>query len=170
MSGSVVLSLSPTQGGNVSWSVDGTALSSGASVTWDTTTVTNGSHLVVAIVQYAGYTVAYSRTFQVSQTTVSFTSATITESAGTYTATVGAASANGILRVAATLDGVAVATLTAPNVCTDTTGAACVSTGPNGYGFSGTVASGSHVLLVTATDGASNTLSTQLRLTVTDVP
>jgi hypothetical protein len=173
VSGVVQLSLSVDQGtaSTITWTVDGVAIGTGATVGWTTTSVPDGSHVVVAQVQtVSNYAVTLSRTFQVRQTTVSFTSATAVEVAGVFTAIVGAQSVNGILRVDATLDGVALGSLAAPNACVDPTGAACASTGLNGYSFSGSVASGLHVVVVTATDGIGNSLGTQLRLTVIDVP
>jgi len=173
VSGVVQLSLSADQGtSTITWTVDGsTTIGTGATVSWDTTSLANGSHVVVAQVQAtANYSVYVSRTFQVAQTTVSFTSETISESAGLFTAVVGAQSANGIVRVAATLDGVVLGSLAAPNTCVGTTGLACATSGLNGYGFGGSVGSGQHVVVVTATDGIGNQLATQLRLTVTDVP
>lgn len=172
VSGAVQLSLSVDQTtSTINWTVDGVALASGATVTWDTTAVADGSHVVVAQIQtISDYSVYVRRTFQVMQTPVSFTSATISESAGLVTAIVGAQSANGIVRVSATLDGVVLGSLAAPNACVDTTGVACISTGPNGYGFGGTVASGQHIVVVTATDGLGKQLGTQLIVTVTDVP
>jgi hypothetical protein len=171
VSGTVQLSLSSSQGtSTIAWTVDGVTLVSGTTASWDTTAVTNGSHVIIAQVQAAGYYVNVSRTIQVMQTTVSFTSEVISESAGAFTAIVGAQSVNGILRVDASLDGVAIGSLAAPNSCVDPTGAACASTGPNAYTFTGRVGSGQHVVLVTATDGIGNALGTQLRLNVTDVP
>ena len=173
VSGTVQLSLSTADPGgtlSVNWTVDGATLASGDTVPWDTTTVANGSHRVAARLQFLGYYIDLSRTFQVRQTTVTFSSATVSESAGVFTALVGAQSANGIVRVDASLDGVAFGTLAARNVCLDGTGAACVTSGPNGYSFRGTVGSGAHVVVVTATDGIGNSLGTQLRFTVTDVP
>ena len=175
VSGSVQLGLSSTTTAAVSWTVDGTALNTGSAlttvnlgtpVTWDSTTVANGSHVVVALLQFNGYTLSLSRTFQVSQTTVSFNGATISVSSGVYNAITGAASTNGIVLVSATLDGVAIGSLTAPNACLDSTGVACATTGPNGYNFTGAAGSGSHVIVITATDGAGKRLSTQLPFTV----
>ncbi len=172
VSGAVQLFLSVDEGtATINWTVDGVAIGTGAIVSWDTTSVANGSHVIVAQIQSVlKYTVSVNRTIQVTQTPVSFTSATISESAGAFTAVVGAQSVNGILHVDATLDGVALGTLGAPNACTDPTGAACATTGPNGYSFSGTVGSGAHVVVVTATDGIGKNLGIQLRLNVTDVP
>jgi hypothetical protein len=172
VSGTVQLSLSTDPGtATVSWTVDGTALAAtGAAVSWNTTTFTDGGHVVIAQLQSTGYVVNVTRTFQTKQSTVSFTSATISESAGVFTAVVGAQSANGILGVSATLDGVAIGTLAAPNSCVDPNSAVCTAVGPYDYAFSGSVGSGAHVVVVTATDGIGNTLGTQLRLTVTDVP
>ncbi len=172
VSGVVQLSLSADQGtSTVAWTVDGTSIGSGATVNWDTTRVADGSHVVVAQIQsIAKYSIGISRTFQVMQTPVNFTSATISESAGVFTAIVGPQSVNGIVRVDATLDGVAIGSLAAPNTCLDPTGAACVATGANGYVFTGTVASGLHVVVVTATDGIGRNLGSQLSLNVTDVP
>ncbi len=172
VSGVAHLSLSVDQGtSTVNWTVDGVALGSGATVAWDTTVFANGNHAVVAQIQTTlNYSVYVARTIQVVQSPVSFTSSTITESAGLFTAIVGAQSVNGILRVDATLDGVAVGSLAAPNACVDSTSGACAATGPNGYGFGGNVTSGQHVVVVTATDGIGRQLGIQLRLNVTDVP
>ena len=172
VSGLVQLSLDSDQGtSTVAWTVDGVSLGSGATVGWDTTRYTDGSHVVVAQIQaVAKYVVNLTRTFQVAQTPVSFTSATISESAGLYSAVVGAQSVNGIVRVDATLDGTAIGSLAAPNACLDPTSAFCLAGGANAYGFGGSVASGLHVVVVTATDGLGRNLGTQLRVTVTDVP
>jgi hypothetical protein len=173
VSGNVQLFLSADEGtSTIVWTVDGAVIGSGAVVGWDTTTVGNGNHVVAAQVQSpSAYVINVSSTFKVAQTTVSFTSEAISESAGVFTAIVGAQSANGIVRIDAALDGVAVGSLAAPNTCLDPTGVACAAAGlNNGYTFSGSVASGSHVVVVTATDGIGNSLQTQLRLNVTDVP
>jgi len=172
VSGTVQLALSSDPGTTtVTWAVDGVLFGTGVTVPWDTTSVANGSHVVVARLQFpSNYFVDLTRTFQVNQTTVSFTSQAVSESVGQYFAIVGAQSVNGILRVDATLDGVAVGSLAAPDACLDPSGAACVSTGLNGYAFGGPVGSGPHVVVVTATDGIGNSLGTQLRFTVTDVP
>lgn len=173
VSGAVQLSLSTAQGSNtVSWTVDGRTIGSGAAVTWDTTSFADGNHVVVAQIQsVAKYTLTATRTFQVAQSPVRFTSATITETAGLFIATVGAQSANGIQHVDGTLDGMALGSLGTPNACVgDPSGAACATTGSNGYMFRGTLGSGQHTVVVTATDGVGRALGTQLRLTVTDVP
>ena len=173
MSGAVQLALSfPPSFNTIDWTVDGVAIGSGVTVAWDTTSVANGSHLVRARLNAVAnsYVVDVTRTFQVSQTTVRFNGATASESLGAFTAITGAQSVNGIIHVDATLDGVVLGTLTAPNACLDSTGVACATTGPNGYQFTGTVVGGSHVIVFKATDGAANSLSTQVPLTVTDVP
>jgi hypothetical protein len=167
VSGTVQLALDTTTAATtVSWTVDGTSIGTGATVSWDTTTVANGSHSVVATLAFSGYTIYVTRTFQVSQTTVSFSSATVSVSNGVFTALVGPQSTNGIVRVDATIDGVALGSLLAPNACLDPTGVACATSGSNGYQFTGAVGSGAHIIVVTATDGAGNQLATQLRFTV----
>jgi len=174
VSGVVMLSLSSAQDptATIGWLADGVAIGTGTTVSWDTTSLANGSHVVTALVQTdSNYSVVtVTRTFQTKQTTVSFITPTIAESAGALTAIAGAQSVNGIVSVAATLDGVAIGSLAVPNGCLDYTGVACASSGPNGYSFSQTVGSGAHVVVITATDGIGNSLGTQLRLTVTDVP
>ena len=171
VSGTVQLSLSSDPGtSTVNWTVDGVAIGTGATVSWDTTGVANGSHLVVANVQtISDYAINLSRTFQVTQSAISFPSAAISESAGAFTSLIVPQSTNGIQRVSATFDGIAAGTLATPNACTDPTYVACAAA-LNAYAFDGTVNSGQHVLVVTATDGAGNSLGIQLRLTVTDVP
>ena len=167
VSGAVQLALSSDPGATtITWSADGTVLGTGTPLSWDTTTVANGSHVVVALLQFSGYTISLNRTFLVGQTTVSFNNATVSQTGGVFTALLGAQSTNGIVRVDATLDGVAVGSLTATNACLDSTGVACATSGPNGYQFTGSAASGAHIVIVTATDGAGNHLSTQLRFTV----
>lgn len=170
VSGVVQLSLSADQGtSTINWTADGASLGSGPTVSWNTLPDGNGSHNVVAQIQSVGkYYTNVTRTFQTLQSPISFTSATVTESAGLLYAIVGVQSANGILRVDATLDGAAVGTLAAPNTCIAPVN--CATAAPNGYGFGSLVGSGSHVVVVTATDGTGNTLGTLLRLTVTDVP
>jgi hypothetical protein len=156
----------------VTWTVDGTTLGSGAiTQAWDTTTVANGNHTVLAHLAFTNnnYTLDVSRTFAVAQTTVTFTGSSATESLGALTAIAGAASPNGIIRMDAALDGVAFGTLAAPNACLDPTGAACASTGPNGYQFTGTVTGGNHTITFTATDGVGHSLGTQVRIAVSDV-
>jgi hypothetical protein len=157
----------------IDWSVDGTALGSGTTdQPWNTATLANGSHTVLAHLSFVNnaYTLDVTRTFQVTQRTVTFNGPAATEVLGALTAIAGAASPNGIIRMDAALDGVALGSLAAPNACLDPTGAACVSTGPNAYQFTGTVASGNHVVTFTATDGVGQSLGTQIRLAVTDVP
>ena len=170
LSGTVRLSLSADQGtSTVNWTADGNAIGSGATVSWNTTALAAGAHTVVAQVQSIGkYAVNLSRTFQVAQSPIAFTSATVTESGGVLSAIVGVQSPNGILKVDATLDGTTIGTLAARNSCIAPVD--CATAAPNGYGFGSAVGSGPHVVVVTATDGTGGTLGTQLRLTVTDVP
>jgi hypothetical protein len=172
LSGSVQLSISSDPGSVFqSWMVDGTTIGNGIPFTWDTTTVTNGSHVVVARLQFlSSYYVDLTRTVQVNQTTVSFNNATFAEANGLYTGFVGAQSVNGIIRVDATFDGAPLGTLAAPNACLDPTGAACVSAGLNAYAFGSSTTNGAHVIVITATDGIGNSLAIQLRRTVTDAP
>jgi len=164
LSGSVQLTLSTDPGAStITWTADGTTLGTGVPLTWASSSVANGSHVIGARLQFAAnYYYDISRTFQVTQTTVSFTGATVSQTSGMYTAITGAQSANGIVRVDATLDGVAVGSLTVPNACLDSTGAACATAGLNGYQFTGTAATGTHVVVFTATNGIGNHLSTQV--------
>jgi uncharacterized protein (DUF1778 family) len=156
VSGSVKLSLSgstPWQG--VTWYADlrriGAGTGVGSPVTWTTNTETNGAHLILAKVQVApdSYT-EVRRSVQVSNSNLAI-NASVSGSTGTVLVDVRASSQFGIARVEAKLDGVAIASLTAPNACSR------YCSGANDvYRFTVNATqagSGSHTMLLTATDG-----------------
>ncbi len=175
VSGAVKLSIgSATAYPTVTWYSDLRLLGSGGAgvgnaLTWNTSTETNSAHLVLAKVQVA--TDSYleiRRTVSVSNANLAV-SAGVSGTTGTITVDVSASSQFGIARVEAALDGVSVGSLTAPNACASRM--ACSSN--NLYRFSLNAAaagSGSHSMLVTATDSANNSKSTTVLVPISNLP
>ena len=174
-SGSVKLSLSSaTAYTGVTWYTDlrliGSGTGVGNPVTWNTAAETNGSHLILAKIQVApdSYT-EVRRTVSVSNSNIAV-NAGVSGTTGTINVDVTASSQFGIARVEAVFDGVSIGSLTTPNACSSRMG--CGSTN-NVFRFSinaATAGSGSHTMLVTATDSASNSKSTTVQVPISNLP
>ncbi|MCX7241265.1 MAG: Ig-like domain-containing protein [Burkholderiales bacterium] len=174
-SGSVKLSLSSTTAyTGVTWYTDlrliGSGTGVGNPVTWNTATETNGSHLILAKIQVApdSYT-EVRRTVSVSNSNIAV-NAGVSGTTGTINVDVTASSQFGIARVEAVFDGVSIGSLTTPNACSSRMG--CGSTN-NVFRFSinaSTAGSGSHTMLVTATDSANNSKSTTVQVPISNLP
>ena len=174
-SGSVKLSLSSTTAyTGVTWYTDlrliGSGTGVGNPVTWNTATETNGSHLILAKIQVApdSYT-EVRRTVSVSNSNIAV-NAGVSGTTGTINVDVTASSQFGIARVEAVFDGVSIGSLTTPNACSSRMG--CGSTN-NVFRFSINAAatgSGSHSILVTATDSAGNSKSTTVQVPISNLP
>ena len=168
LAGSVQFTLSgPTAGAPVSWYVDLMQIGSArpaTSVTWNSAGATNGTHLVTARVQVsASNSVEIRRTVSVANSPISFLSVTLPSFARPpFNVDVRVASlAASIASVSATLDGAPWGTLNSP------------SSSPDTYSFTfqvGSVASGSHTMVVTAIDQAGNSLQRTIPLDVSNPP
>ena len=176
VSGAVKLSLSSASAyPTVTWYSDLRLVGTGGAgvgnpLTWSTSTETNGSHLILAKVQVAtdSYT-EIRRTVSVSNSNLAV-SAGVSGTTGSINVDVSASSQFGIARVEATFDGASIGSLTAPNACSSRMG--CGSSN-NVYRFSvnaTTAGSGSHTMVVTATDSASNTKSATVLVPISNLP
>ena len=175
VSGSVKLSLSSTSAyPNVTWYTDlrliGSGTGVGNSVTWNTSSETNSTHLILAKVQVAtdSYT-EIRRTVSVSNSNIAV-SAAASGTTGTINVDVTASSQFGIARVEAALDGASLGSLTTPNACSSRLG--CSSTN-NVFRFSinaASAGSGTHSVLVTATDSAGNSKTTTVTVPISNLP
>lgn len=173
VSGSVKLSLSgSTAWQGVSWYADLRSLGKGSGVgsplTWTTNTETNGAHLILARVQVApdSYT-EVRRSVQVSNSNLAI-NASVSGSTGTVLVDVRASSQFGIARVEAKFDGVAIGSLTAPNACSR------YCSGANDvyrFTINATQAgSGSHTMLLTATDGNGGSKTINQAVPIANLP
>lgn len=173
LSGAAQLSLSGTVVGAVTWYVDlqllgGGGSGAGAPRTWDTTQVVNGSHLLVARIQTSA--LAFDEVRRV--VTVANPAVTLSASAsgttGTIAVDVRALSPFGISSVTATFDGAGAGSLTAPNACSSHCG------GTNDiYRFTVDAAvagSGSHTMVVSASDAAGNSRQITVPVPVSNPP
>lgn len=176
LSGTVTLSLSGyTPGMQVAWYLDQAEIGSGASVSWDSTKVTNGSHLVTAWLEVAGKVSEIRRTVAVANSEITLSANTAPSPSAEAglglrwtQLDVSANSPRGIASVAATLDGRPIGVLTSANACT---GLACSVL--NIYRFfieNKTFISGEHVAVVTATDGAGATRQITVNVQIANPP
>ncbi len=174
VSGSVKLSLGGTSSyAKVSWYADlrliGTGTGLGNPVTWNTSTQTNGAHLILAKIEVA--TDSYSevrRSVLVSNSNLAV-SASVSGTTGTITVDTSASSQFGIARVEATFDGASLGTLTAPNACSSKFGCGAAN---NVFRFTvnaTTAGSGNHTMVVTATDTAGNSKSTTVQVPISNL-
>jgi hypothetical protein len=155
---------------SVQWFADLRLIGNGSSaigngIAWDTTTQTNGSHLVLARVQTTPDTyVELRRTLSVSNANLAVTTA-VTGS----TLKVLATSNLGIRSVTVTLDGVPFGSLTAPNACfARNNGCSGVF---DAYQFVASgAATGSHTWVATATDTAGTSRQESVTFTVSNPP
>ncbi|MEY4750725.1 MAG: hypothetical protein RIQ60_2939 [Pseudomonadota bacterium] len=154
----------------VTWYVDLTQIGSGRTLNWNSASVTNASHLLMARVQQAdGSTLELRRTVSVSNSAISL-GTTVSGSTGNILVDVRANSPFGISSVSGAFDGAPATTLTAPNAC----GAQCSGAGHEDlYRFTlDAVAarSGSHTLVVTALDGSGATKQLTVAVPVSNAP
>lgn len=173
LEGTVQLSLTGTVSGNVSWYADLVLLGNGASaagngIAWNTTTASNGQHLLVARIQTG--TSAFQevrRTVTVSNSSITLSS-TVSGTTGTISVDVRASSTFGITRVSGTLDAGLPTILTSPNACSR------FCTGTNDvYRFTvnaATAGSGNHTLTVSATDGSGSSRQVSVAVPVSNAP
>ena len=173
LSGTVKLSLTGTVTGAVEWYADLRLLGSGNaadgnSINWNTVGVTNGEHQLLARIQPAsGSAIDVRRTVTVSNSTVTL-NATVSGTTGTINVDVRATSTTGITAVSAKFDGVEAGTLTQPNACSRFCG------GSNDV-FRFTVdaaraGSGSHSMVITATDASGGTRSVTVEVPISNAP
>ena len=175
VSGAVSLSLASSSAyPAVSWYTDlrliGSGTGVGNPVSWNSATETNGSHLILAKIQVApdSYT-EVRRTVSVSNSNIAV-NAGVSGTTGTINVDVTASSQFGIARVEAVFDGVAIGSLTSPNACASRMGCGSAN---NVFRFSinaATAGSGSHSMLITATDSAGNSKSTTVLVPVSNLP
>ena len=173
LSGTVKLSLTGTVTGAVEWYADLRLLGSGNaadgnSINWNTVGVTNGEHQLLARIQPAsGSAIDVRRTVTVSNSTVTL-NATVSGTTGTINVDVRATSTTGITAVSAKFDGVAAGTLTQPNACSR------FCSGANDlYRFTVDAAragSGSHSMVITATDASGGTRSVTVDVPISNAP
>lgn len=172
LEGSVQLSLTGTVSGSVSWYMDlvllGNGSGTGNTLTWNTTTASNGQHLLVARIQTG--TNAYQeirRTVTVSNSSITL-SATASGTTGTINVDVRATSTFGITRVSGSFDNGPPTVLTSPNACSR------FCSGANDvYRFTVDAAaagSGNHSLVVTALDGSGSTRQLTVAVPVSNAP
>ena len=178
LSGTATLSLSGSNAySSVSWYVDlrliGTTTSTGATnnvgnpITWNTSTETNSTHLVLARVQTAtdSYT-EVRRTLNVANSNLAL-SATVSASTGTINIDASASSQYGIARVEGSFDGATSTSLTEPNACSR-----FCSTN-NLYRFSinaATAGSGSHTMVLTAIDSQGARKTVTVAVPISNLP
>ncbi len=173
-SGAVKLSLSSTSAyPTVTWYTDlrliGSGTGVGNPVTWNTSTETNSSHLILAKIQVApdSYT-EIRRTVSVSNSNLAL-GAGVSGTTGTINVDVSASSQFGIARVEAAFDGASIGSLTAPNACSLRIG--CISNNVFRFSVNGaTAGSGSHSMVVTVTDSAGNSKSTTVQVPISNLP
>jgi hypothetical protein len=172
VSGNVTLSIA---GGNtyseVQWFVDLTSIGTssagpGYSIVLNASTLTEGSHLILAQLESSPDSYLQIRLTMQAQNPEVTVNASVSGTSGTVSLNVSATSASGIVSVSATLDGNSLGTLTAPN-CTHP------GCGNAGYQFSinATAAgSGTHTVSVEATDGNGVSASQTFQVTFNDPP
>lgn len=173
LSGSVNLSLSGTVAGAVTWYQDlqllGSAsqTSSGA-LTWNTTGVPNGTHLLLARIQTG------TNTFQEVRRSVEVRNSAVTLSAsvsgvtGTINVDARATSVNGLSQLSATLDGQPLGTLNQPNACSRfCSGTNDVWRFPINAASTG---SGAHTVVLNAVDLAGDSKSLTVSVPISNAP
>ncbi|MFZ4651475.1 MAG: PKD domain-containing protein [Rubrivivax sp.] len=169
LSGTVQLSLSKAVVGTVTWFVDLRQIGVAPSVSWATTGVTNGSHLLVARVQ-PGTDSAYEirRTVTVANSSITV-STQVSGTTGIIAVDAIPSSPFGITRVSATFDGVDAGTLTAPNACSSRFG--CSTNNAYRFNVDAAVAkSGNHTMVFTVTDGSGATQTASVPVPVNNPP
>ena len=157
---------------SVTWFCDTVQVGKGTGVgnglNWNTTTTANGQHLILAVVTLAGgSTLSVRQSVNVSNSNLAV-SASASGTTGTIAINVTASSNFPITTVSATLDGISLGLLTAPNACSKY----CSGTN-NLYQFtinSVSAGSGAHSVVVTATDNSGSSKITTLALTISNPP
>ncbi len=173
LAGDVRLSLDGRVGGTVEWFVNLVRLGSGSAgvgspLVWRTSSVANGSHLLLARIQTSpGVFQEVRRTVEVGNPTIGL-AATVSGTSGLIRVDVSATSGSGISQVTARFDGADAGTLTVPNACSSS----CIG-GNDLYRFlvdGGAVGSGPHTMVITATDGTGATRSITVSVPVANLP
>ncbi|MBU6270659.1 MAG: hypothetical protein KGQ67_05090 [Betaproteobacteria bacterium] len=174
LSGSVQLSLSGTVAGSVTWYIDlmlmGTGSgAAGAPITWNTASYANGSHSIIARIQVGANSYQeVRRTVTVGNSSVTLLTATPSGTTGTIAIDARAASSYGIASVSGSLDGGPATVLTAPNACSR-----FCSSSNDVYRFTvnaGAVGSGSHTLVIVATDNNGSRRTLTVPVPVSNAP
>ncbi len=157
---------------SVTWYSDlrliGTSTSgAGNPVTWNTSTETNSSHLIVAKIQVATDSFTeIRRTITVANSNLAV-NGSASGTTGTINVDVSASSRYGIARVEASFDGAAATSLIDPNACSK------YCPGNNLYRFSVNAASagsGSHSMVVTAIDKQGGRKSVTVSVPISNLP
>ena len=157
---------------SVSWYSDlrliGTATTgAGNPVTWNTSTETNSSHLIVARIQVATDSFTeVRRTISVANSNLALT-ATVSGTTGTINVDVNATSQYGVARVEAAFDSAPLPSLTEPNA------GSRMSSNNNLYRFSinaATAGSGSHSMAITAIDKQGARKSVTVSVPISNMP
>lgn len=169
VSGTVQFSLTAaTAGATVTWYVDLARIGTGASLGWSSLAGANGTHQVLARVAWgAANAVDVKRSFTVSNSSVTIASS-VSGVTGRIAVDVRAASPFGITSVSGVFDGVAAGTLGSPNACAGSCAGA-----NDVYRFTVDAAqagSGSHTMVVTATDGAGSTQQASIAVPISNAP
>jgi hypothetical protein len=170
LAGTVTLSLSKAVTGTVTWFVDLRQVGTGPTLSWNTSTVSNGSHLLIARVQPSADAAAYEirRTVNVSNSSITV-STSVSGTTGTIAVDAIPGSPFGITSVSAAFDGVPAGTLTAPNACASRFG--CGTN--NAYRFNVDAAaakSGNHTMVFTITDGSGATQTVSVPVPIANPP
>jgi len=162
------LSIKGTVTGSVSWYADLKLLGTGAQFAWDTSTVGNGSHAIVARIQpLVGAAIEVQRQIQVQNSSIKMTTWTGRSNNLANVATL-ATSPHGITKVTANLDGVDQGFLTAPTFCSG-----------NGCGVGDSylfqvdrlkAGSGAHQWVLIATDGTGATRQVTVPIVIDNAP
>lgn len=175
LAGTVNLSLSRAVTGTVTWFVDLRQIGTGTTLSWNTASVSNGSHLLVARVQPSPDAAAYEvrRTVNVSNSSITV-STLVSGTTGTIAVLAVPRSPFGITSVSAAFDGVPAGTLTAPNACSSRV--ACVTVNGSvfdAYRFDVDAAvakSGNHTMVFTVTDGSGATQTASVPVPISNPP
>lgn len=154
IAGTAVLSVtSPIGSLGVTWSVDGSLIGDANTLNWDTTTVPDGSHVLLAHLNPIGdVAVDLKRTVTTSNPTLALSVTSYLIATSTIRLEVTATAPSGIASVQASVDGGAAQTLNAPNGCGPPTSCPL---GFSRFQFSYntvTLGSGDHTASIVATD------------------
>ncbi|MDP3739901.1 MAG: Ig-like domain-containing protein [Hyphomonadaceae bacterium] len=158
-------------GSTVAWTVDGIVIGSGNPLSWNTATVPDSSHALLARLNLGGdVAVDIRRNVTTSNPTLALSATDSIVATNTIRIDVAASSSAGISRVDISVDGGATQTLTAPNGCG---AAASCPLGFNRYQFSYntlTLGSGNHTASITATDTATTTRTISYPFSIANGP
>lgn len=135
-------------------------------LSWNADLVPSGSHAILARIATGDDTyLEIGRTVTVADHVTAVQASTRLVSGATYAVDANATSVNGIASVSATIDGQSLGTLTQKNACS-TTYLSCKDI----YEFLLTTGSGTHTVVVTATDTAGHVAQTTKSLVVSNAP